>query len=230
MMILIVEDITLVADHISDMVKKYILNCKITISHTLEDAQYCITEETYDLLFLDLNLNGKDGYDLLTSITAESFQTIVVTANREKAAIAFDFGVLDFVSKPIVESRFKIAIDRFLKGEGAYREKLKHLSIKSKGVVFLVTIKDIEYIKASGNYSEIYMDNATAYLHDKNLEKLMKILPDNFMRIHRSYIVAKSKIIKVLKHGGGKYNLELSSGKNVPLSRANYNKLFLNED
>ncbi len=228
MRVLIVEDVTLVAERVSDLTKKYLPDCKVRISYTLEDAKYCITEEVYDLLFLDLNLNGKDGFILLKLVTSSSFQTIIITANKEKASVAFDFGVLDFISKPILEKRFKIAVDRFLNGNGTYREKLKYLTIKSKGVISLITIEDIEFIKASGNYSEIYTTNGGSFLHDKNLEKLIKILPDNFIKIHRSYIVKKTEIKKVIKHGGGKYSLELTSGKIVSLSRTMYKEFFLN--
>ena len=227
MRVLIVEDVTLVADHISDLTKKYLGNCKLTISHTLEDAKHCITEGVHDLLFLDLNLNGEDGFELLKLVTAESFQTIIITANREKASIAFDFGVLDFIHKPIIEERFKTAILRFLKGNSAYRKNLKYLSIKSKGVVRLVHIEDIAFIKASGNYSEIYTSDKRCFLHDKNLEKLTKILPDSFIRVHRSYSVNRTNINKVQKLGGGKYILELLSGEVTPLSRSMYKKLFL---
>lgn len=228
MRVLIVEDITLVADHICDLAKTHLNGCKVKIANTLEEAEYCITEEVYDLLFLDLNLNGKSGFELLKSATASSFQTIIITANREKASIAFDFGVLDFISKPIIEKRFKIAIDRFLNGNGSHREQLKYLTIKSKGVISLVNIKNIEYIKASGNYSEIHTINKRFFLHDKNVEKLLKILPDSFVRVHRSFIVEKSNISKVIKHGGGKYDLELTTGKITPLSRTMYKEFFLN--
>lgn len=228
MRVLIVEDVTLVADRISDLAKKYLSNCRITISHTLQDAKYCVTEEVYDLLFLDLNLNGENGFNLLKLVTAASFQTIIITANREKASIAFDFGVLDFISKPILEERFKVAIDRFLNGNGTHREKLKYLTIKSKGVISLINIEDIEFIKASGNYSDIYTVNKRLFLYDKNLEKLTKILPESFVRVHRSYIVKKSKISKVIKHGGGKYSLELTNGEMVSLNRRIYKELFMN--
>ncbi|MFD2567313.1 LytR/AlgR family response regulator transcription factor [Pseudotenacibaculum haliotis] len=226
MKVLIVEDVTLVADRISDLAKKYLDNCIIKVSHTLEDARYCITEEIYDLLFLDLNLNGENGFELLKSAAAESFQTIIITANREKASIAFDFGVLDFISKPIVEERFKLSIERFLNGHSSHREQLKYLTIKSKGVIRLIKIQEIEFIKASGNYSEIHTIENQSFLHDKNLEKLTKILPDSFIRIHRSYIVNKVKINKVFKHGGGKYSIELMSKEKVSLSRTMYKEFF----
>ncbi|WP_299103921.1 LytTR family transcriptional regulator DNA-binding domain-containing protein [uncultured Tenacibaculum sp.] len=226
MRVLIVEDVTLVADKIIDLTKTYLKGCKVTVAYTLEEAQYCITEEVYDLLFLDLNLNGKSGFELLKSATAASFQTIIITANREKAAMAFDFGVLDFLCKPIIEERFKMAIDRFLVGNGSHREKLKYLTIKSKGKISLIAIKDIAFIKASGNYSEVYTVNNSNFLHDKNLEKLLKILPDDFMRVHRSYIVGKSKINNIIKHGAGKYEVQLMSGEIVPLSRTMYKALL----
>lgn len=226
MNVLIVEDVTLVAERIADLGKKYINNCKVTISHNLEDAQICITEKTYDLLFLDINLNGKSGFELLKSATAASFQTIIVTANREKASLAFDFGVLDFISKPIIEERFKLAIDRFLNGINPYREKLKYLSIKSKGIVRLIDIHEIEFIKASGNYSEIHTIQKASFLHDKNLEKLSRILPDHFIRVHRSYIVAETKINTIIKHGGGKYSLKLEGGECISLSRTIYKSFF----
>lgn len=228
MNVLIVEDVTLVADYIAELVQKHLNNCKITIAHTLTEATYCITEKIYDLVFLDLNLNGVNGFELLKSVSAESFQTIVITANREKAATAFDFGVLDFVSKPIIEERFKVAIDRFLNGIGAQREQLKYVTIKSKGRIQLIAIEEIEFIKASGNYAEIYTDEKRSFLHDKNLEKLIKILPKHFIRIHRSFIVNTTKIDKIHKHGGGKYSLELLSGERVALSRTMYKKYKAN--
>lgn len=228
MKVLIVEDVTLVAERIADLASKYLQNCKITLSYTLDDAQYCITEETYDLVFLDLNLNGKSGFDLLASATAASFQTIIVTANREQALAAFDFGVLDFIGKPIVEKRFKVAIDRFLNAAGTHRERLKYLTIKSKGVIQLIKIEDIEYIRASGNYAEIHISEKSSFLHDKNLDKLRKILPDNFIRVHRSYLIPSSRIHKIIKHGGGKYSIELASGRAIPLSRDVYKERYMN--
>lgn len=158
----------------------------------------------------------------------EQNQTIVITANQDKAALAFDFGVLDFITKPILTKRFKLAIDRFLNDGGSFiqREKLKYLSIKSAGVVELIPLENVEFIKASGNYSEVYTSEQSCLLHDKNLDKLLKILPDSFIRIHRSYVVAEHKIIKVIKHGGGKYSVAHTNGKLLPQSRDVYKQKF----
>lgn len=227
MNILIVEDITLIAERIANLVQKYLTNSKITISHTLEDAKIHIQEKAFDVLFLDLNLNGKDGFELLQTAAASSFQTIIITANRDQAAIAFDYGVFDFISKPILENRFKLAIERLQNDTATYREQLKQLAVKTKGTIQLIPIENVLYIKASGNYSEIYTKENSCYLHDKNLEKLLHILPEKYLRVHRSYVVDTSQIQKVLKHGNGKYSLQLQAEFSIPLSREIYKKLDL---
>ena len=226
MRLLIVEDVTLIAERIADLAKQFLPDAKIKISHTLEGAKLCIREESYDLLFLDLNLNGKDGFELLHVAVAASFQTIIITANREQATLAFDYGVLDFISKPISEKRFKMAVDRFLGDGNSQREAVKYLAIKSKGQVKLISLEDVDFIKGSGNYAEVFTHKKECFLHDKNLDKLLKVLPKSFIRVHRSYIIPKHSIAKVLKHGGGKYSIVLTGGEVVPLSRNVYKEFF----
>jgi len=226
MNILIVEDITLIAERIAYLTRKYVSTPNITISHTLEAAKLCIQEKAFDLLFLDLNLNGKDGFELLKTAAASSFQTIIITANREQAAKAFDFGVFDFISKPILEDRFKVSIERIQNNSASYRAQLKQLAVKTKGVIHLIPIENVMYIKASGNYSEIYTKDLTCYLHDKNLEKLLMILPEKFTRVHRSYVIDTSQIVKIKIHGSGKYSVKLQHNMDIPLSREQYKKML----
>ena len=71
-----------------------------------------IKEQSIDLLFLDLNLNREDGYELLEEVAAESFHTIIVSAYKDRAIRAFEYGVLDFVAKPYTEERLSLAIQR----------------------------------------------------------------------------------------------------------------------
>jgi len=226
MKVLIVEDVTLVAERIEDLTLKHLPNSKVIIAYSLTSAKTAMLDHEIDLLFLDLNVNGENGFELLKLAVAASFKTIVITATPEKAAQAFDYGVLDFVTKPIMEKRFQLAVERFLNDEFTQREQLKYLSIKTKGKVNLLALQDIDYIQASGNYAEIYTNNESRYLHDKSCDKLLKTLPAQFIRIHRSYIVPQEKISKVIKHGAGKYSIELTNGQQVPLSREIYKRQF----
>jgi two-component system response regulator LytT len=226
MKILIVEDITLVAERIMDLSKIFFEQCDVAIVYCLHDAIEYLSENSIDLLFLDLNINGESGFELLKLAVASSFHTIVITATPEKASLAFDYGVLDFITKPISQERFSLAADRFYDNNFVQREKLKHLSIKLAGVVQLIPIESIDFIKASGNYSEINTSQLTCLLHDKSTDKLLKMLPNNFIRIHRSYIVQQDKIQKIIKKGAGQYCLQLVNGIKLPLSRTIYKERF----
>ena len=226
MKILIVEDITLVAERIMDLSKIFFEKCDVKITYSLHDAIDYLAENSIDLLFLDLNINGESGFELLQLAVASSFHTIVITATPDKAALAFDYGVLDFITKPISEQRFSLAADRYLNNTFVQREKLKHLSIKSAGVIQLIPIESIEFIKASGNYSEINTSQQRRFLHDKNTEKLLKMLPGNFIRIHRSYIVQENRIQQIINKGAGQYNVQLINGELLPLSRTIYKQRF----
>ena len=101
---------------------------------------------------VQFQLRPNDNYR--TPRVVHAFAQQVLT---EATALAFDHGVLDFITKPISESRFKLAVDRYLSDTFCQREQLKYLSIKSKGQVKLLPIAQIDHIKAAGNYTEIVL-------------------------------------------------------------------------
>lgn len=226
MKVLIVEDVTLVAERIASLAQKHLSGCQTRVSYTLEAAKICIAEDAFDLVFLDLNLNGQDGFELLKLTAAASFYTIVITANQDQAIRGFDMGVFDFITKPILESRFQLAVERFLDNTTIAKPKVNQLAIKSRGKIRLISMTSIAYIKGAGNYAEVYTNDGKKYLSDKNLDKLSLHYSSYFIRVHRSFLVPKDGIAQVLKHGGGKYSVMLTDGVEVPLSRAVYQEKF----
>lgn len=222
MNILIVEDVTLISERIKRLTKEYLGNSvsKITISHTLDDARYSIQEERYDLVFLDLNLNGESGFDLLNEAISKSFKIIVITANKSEASKAFDLGIFDFISKPITKDRFKIAIARLKLSDKQFL--IESISIKSKGEIKLVNLSDILYIKADGHYSELVCKNGSTHLYEGNMEKIMTLLPSSFHRVHRSYCLDINLIKKYITRGAGKYEAELSESNVIPINKTFY--------
>src|SRR5688572_16580366 len=114
MRILIAEDESVIARRLERMVKEILGERagSVAVKESLADAGEYLFEKPIDLLLLDLNLNGEDGYDLLKLAAAGSFQTIVVSANSDRALEAFQYGVLDFVPKPFDLERLKRALDR----------------------------------------------------------------------------------------------------------------------
>ena len=91
------------------------------------------------------NLNGEDGFLVLKEMMSMSFHTIIVSAYKEKAITAFEYGVLDFVPKPFSEQRLAQAFGRI--SAKTERSGLKFLAIQKRGISHLIEVKDIRYIK-----------------------------------------------------------------------------------
>ena len=227
MNIVIVEDEISVALRLKKFIEEILQDKIDKIEHflVLDDGEEYLAENNIDLLFLDLNLNGQDGFDLLKNSLASSYQTIVVSANTDKAIDAFEFGVLDFIAKPFTRQRIEKAINRLNNSEPMTGKACRYLSVKTSGQIELIDIKDIVTIRADGNYAQIKLINNRTLLHDKTLEKLLLILPNNFQRVHKSYIAHIDKIKRLLKHVGSRYQLELTNGEVIPLGRTHYHKI-----
>lgn len=185
-----------------------------------------------NLMFLDLNLNGKDGFTVLQSLLAESFDVIVVSAYRDRALEAFDYGVLDFVAKPYSEERLRQAVNRFFQQQGHPDRPLRRLAVKKQGKLTLIDVNDILFVQGADIYSTLHLrprplDKRThpAELSDKSLESLSRILPPDFIRVHKSYIVNLNDCRELLIEGGGRYALLLKDGRKVPVGRTRYQEV-----
>lgn len=227
MKILIIEDEARVAKRVERMTKEFFLNVleQITCAHSLSEGLDFIKNNEFDLLLLDLNLNGENGFDVLKETVAKSFHTIIISANKHEALTAFEYGVLDFVPKPFNMERLTIAFNRVLKKEEVAEEKLEFLAVKKRSGTQLISIKNVLYIKGSGMYSELNLTTQEKELHDKSLEKLSQLLPKTFVRIHKSYLVKISEIKELITQSGSKYSVELKNGEILPVGRTRYKEL-----
>ena len=228
MKVLIVEDEPVIAQRIVRQMTEILQdhNPNIVWQEDLDDALAYIHEHSIDLLILDLNLHGNDGFEILKTLVAESFQTIIVSAYRDKAIDAFAFGVVDFVAKPFTFERLSQAVSRYLNQQEAGNSALKYLAIKKAQGISLIELSKLSYIQADGHYSKLFLvDDYESVLHDKSIDKLANLLPTTFVRIHRSYIVKLSEIDRVHVAGGGSYQLDLKSGIQLPIARGRYQSL-----
>lgn len=227
MKILIVEDEKPTAEDIKSIVTKIIGDKSVTINiqNSLKGAELFLNERSIDLLLLDLNLHGKDGYELLKDITAQSFHTIIVSANTDKALQAFEYGVLDFIPKPYNEDRFRKAFERLNLKANNSNGGLKYLSVKKKGKINLIPIENVKYFKGANVYVEIHQYDGSVELYSKTLDNLCHLLPNSYHRIHKSYIVPIHVITSIEIHVGGKYEVVLNNGEKLPLSRNYYKTL-----
>jgi two-component system response regulator LytT len=224
MKIVIVEDEMMIAKRIRRFCENILENRLEAIHHfsTIEDAEDYLDTHEIDLLLLDLNLNNRDGFDLLKNKLAASYHTIVISANAERALEAFEYGVLDFVAKPFKQDRLEKALNRLASNTQVGIGASKFLSIKKYGRIELINTEDIRYIRATGHYCEIILMDGSTQLHDKNLEKLLLILPHHFERVHKSYALTLSQVKALHKYPGSQYELELNNGEIIPLGRTRY--------
>ena len=227
MKILVVEDEKMIARRVLRMTKAFFGNSLTQIAHcgSLSDGQNYIAQSEIDLLLLDLNLNGEDGFDILKDLVAMPFHTIIISAYKEKAITAFEYGVLDFVPKPFNEKRLNQAFLRITNKIEKKENGLKYLALQKKGSQRLLEISDIIYIKGARIYTELYLKNGKKEIHNKSLDKLSQLLPDYFERIHKSYLVDMNLVKEILAESGGKYSVRLKNGELLPVSRTKYKEL-----
>jgi two-component system response regulator LytT len=224
MRILIVEDEAVAARGLERKLRA-ILGSKIEslkIERSLIGSECFIQDSPIDVLFLDLDLNGEDGFNLIGEAAAGSFHTIVVSANVDRAIDAFEYGVIDFVAKPVTEERLRKAIDRLVSGP---EKMLKYLSVREEERVRLLQITEILYLEADDNHVLIHCRNGEILRHRKTLETLQQLLKVGFVRVHRKFLVSKIELQSVQTNPGGRYRIVLSNGVILPMSRSCYRSL-----
>lgn len=227
MQILIVEDEARIAKRVERFTREILGDqlTHLTLKPKLSQALDYVLNHPIDVLLLDLNLHGKDGFELLKTAVAHSFHTIVISAYRDRAIEAFEYGVIDFIPKPFDITRLTKAFDRItdLNQKADYATKV--LAIKKQGRIHLVTIEDIIYLQGANIYSEVFLQNGSKELYDKSLEKVLQLLPPSFERIHKSYIVHMHHAQEILVHSGSKYELMLKNGEILPIGRTRYKQI-----
>jgi two-component system, LytTR family, response regulator len=161
-----------------------------------EGAVELINLHKPQLIFLDIQLSGETGFDLLEIIN-NSIKIVFVTAYDEFAIRAFEVNAIDYLLKPVNPERLKVAIDRVLHSEPIQKDPGKGYEYTDSIYVRLnnyssrfIKISSITFIEPVGNYSKIVTSEGKHCLVLKTLKQWQEELPDNnFVRIHRSSIV-----------------------------------------
>lgn len=160
-----------------------------------------LQQHPVDLIFLDIKMPDITGIDFLNSLTNPPL-VIFTTAYAEHAVKGFELNALDYLLKPFSLSRFLKACN---KAEEIYSLRKNvhgnggspYLFIKDGYEQIKVTVDDILYIEAAGNYTQINLKNNSSLSTRIPIGEILQLLPaQKFVRTHRAFIVAKSSIIK----------------------------------
>lgn len=161
-----------------------------------EGLSLCLKQKP-NLIFLDVELGNEIGFDLIEELRA-FYNTlpliIMTTAHDHYAKQAVNNDVLYFLSKPIDNDELQKALTKF---EKAQAEQRNHLVIKDKNGHTLMQYEDIIYIEAQSNYCDIYLKYGKKNTVSKTLKEIESLLPNTFLRTHKSYLVNTQYIEKV---------------------------------
>lgn len=222
MHIVIVEDEVVVARRIERLARR-ILGARlerVDMAASLGAAVEVLRSAQDAAVLLDLNLGGEDGFELLRRAVAEPFQTIVISANTDRAVEAFELGIVDFVAKPFTEERLARSFARLRGVDRAEGRQPAFLAVTLAGRVDLVAIDSVVAVHGADDYSELETADGRRHLHKKTLTALERLLPPSFKRVHRSHIVNLRFARELGSDDSGRRALALANGSRVPVSRA----------
>lgn len=191
-----------------------------------------------DLLFLDIQMPGLTGFDILELLEDKAPPTIFVTAYDEYALKAFDARAVDYLLKPVNPQRLDQAlkqafhsnwdnINKAIETVQVQRGPLERILIRTGTGIQIVVSKTITFIEAQDDFVSIHTENAE-HLKFERLGRLEALLDSNtFVRVHRSYILNINFLERVEPFSKDSRLAYLKNGDTVPVSKSGYKKLRL---
>jgi two-component system LytT family response regulator len=190
------------------------------------EAIKLINKHSPDLVFLDIQMPGGTGFDLLDSIPEKNFKIIFTTAYDQHALKAIRENPVDYLLKPIDQDELCEAIERYKKQVSGTKGSIDKIRLVVDTNILFLDPNDIISVEADGRYSRVFLINGESHYITKNLgefEKDWKAYPMLY-RIHRSYLINLNHIHKIIREDGG--YVELSNHRRVEISRQKKNEFF----
>jgi two-component system, LytTR family, response regulator len=199
---IVVDDQLEAVDLITDHVLK---TPKLSLSFSTTDAVAALAyldKQKPDVIFLDIEMPELSGIEFLENIKSrwgnDMPKVVFTTGYGDYALSGYEYGVCDYILKPVSFSRFKKCIDRMIdeldKRSGPVTPKPDFFFVEEDGRKVKINFEDLIYIEAAGNYVVLIMHEFRKTIY-KSMNAMQELLPcDKFMRIHKSYIIALHKI------------------------------------
>jgi two-component system LytT family response regulator len=188
-----------------------------------------ITRLEPDLVFLDVQMPGMSGFDVLEAVGERHAPAVIfVTAFDHFAVKAFDAHAIDYLLKPFRRERFQSSLERVRRGLSARIPELlaalgpavDRMVVRSGDRLVFVRYEELEYIRASANYVRLHIGGEVRQIRE-TLSGMQARLPrDRFVRIHRSYVVNLAAVREFQHLGGGEYVVALRNGRRLPVGRS----------
>ncbi|TAI47210.1 LytR/AlgR family response regulator transcription factor [Flagellimonas allohymeniacidonis] len=219
--VVIVEDEKRSRETLKALLEEFCADVKvIATAESVQEAVKVLSVYSPDVVFLDIELQSGEGFDILNQIQDPSFEIIFTTAFEKYAIKAIKFSSLDYLLKPIDLEELKQAIEkaRSRMDTNVYRQQIETLmqnlgrSQYKQEKICLATTAGMEFIpieniilcKADGSYTSFILKNNNSLLVSKHLKEYENLLSDHqFMRVHNSYLINLKEVKKYIKSDGG---------------------------
>ncbi len=211
------------------------ISSHICFTSSIEAYEYLHEYSVPDILFLDIEMPGMNGFELLEKLMPKRFNTIFITAYNQYASKAFRFNALDYLLKPIDPDQLRDAVNKVLQQSQPETVQIRQLqkmlsgntpeifALATQSGVIFINLNDIILAEAINNYVKFYLDSGKSVIASRNLKELQELLESyNFLRVHRSYIINLKKIKKYLQNDG---LLSMNNDMEIPVARPQRQKL-----
>lgn len=235
---LIVDDEPLARD---GLVARLAGNADITVvgeaGNGLE-AVRAISALAPDLLFLDVQMPGLNGLEVLRRASTRVPAVVLVTAHERFAVQAFEAAVLDFLLKPISDARFDDVLDRVRRSLNAVLQdrvpsglpspaaSLTRFAVKDRDRIILLKPGQVDWIHSAANYAELHSGGRSFLIRMTLGELEEKLDPAQFVRIHRSTIVNTDRIVEIRPQSHGELQVVVQDGTRLRFSRRYRDRLL----
>jgi two-component system LytT family response regulator len=240
--VLIIDDEKHCCDSLQWQLKQYCLEIEvIAVCNSAEKGLLQIQQLQPQLIFLDVEMPGMTGFEMLECLTEINFDIIFTTAFNQYAIRAIKFGALDYLLKPIDKDELCDAVEKFQ--SRSQHDPLKQLNAlfthirKNNDLSFqkialptlhgyeLIPINNIIFCESSSNYTDVHLSNGKHMLISrtlKDIEELLDVQP--FFRVHNSFLVNLQYAVRYVKGEGG--YLVLNNDITIPVSRSKKEELL----
>ncbi len=240
--VVLVDDETRARTMLAALLNEFIGGVDIVGSvGSVKEAIEVIDKTQPDLVFLDIQMPGGDGFTLYNNYDKPQFEVIFTTAYDKYAIDAIKKSALDYIMKPVGIDELKEAMVRFHEKKKNDHGELEDsflildyvesgkqdvkLSIPNVKGFELIKVKSILYCSAASNYCEFHLDDGKVFVASSTLKFFdEKLAPFGFLRVHDSFVVNLGKVVKYIRGRGG--NLVLTDDSMIPVSRSRKDQLL----
>ena len=201
------------------MIKRYLSDCAIEVFET--GSTFLAAKQKFDLVFLDIRMDGPDGIQTAKMLRARGSRAIIIfiTALKEYVFEAFDVSAFYYLLKPLDKTKFLEVFARAVKEIKQYRQQEQaRLCIKTGGRNIALCQNKILYIESHGKKVEIHTEKENFLIYS-SMGKLEEQLENTFYRCHRGYLVNMAYVLEYTSD-----SIRLSNGETIFLAKEKYSE------